>query len=192
MEGILSGDRRLKVLLHSCCAPCSSHCISVLAPRADVTVFYYNPNIYPESEYLRRKQEQIRLIDCAFKDVNFIDGDYDTDAFYRAAKGYESCPEGGQRCFKCFELRLSRAAEVAKRIGCDLFATTLTVSPHKNSTVINAIGKEIAIAAGVEFLPSDFKKKDGYKHSLQLSEQYGLYRQNYCGCEFSYRRIEER
>jgi len=190
MEEILGRGKRLKVLLHSCCAPCSSHCISVLAPHADVTVFYYNPNIYPQSEYMRRKQEQIRLLDSAFPGVDIIDGDYDVESFYDAVKGYENCPEGGERCAKCFELRLAKTAELARERGYDCFATTLTVSPHKNSAVINAIGKGLAPSSGVDFLPSDFKKKDGYKHSLQLSSLYGLYRQNYCGCEFSRERLK--
>lgn len=190
MEEILGRGKRLKVLLHSCCAPCSSHCISVLAPHTDVTVFYYNPNIYPQSEYMRRKQEQIRLLDSAFPGVDFIDGDYDVESFYDAVKGYENCPEGGERCAKCFELRLAKTAELARERGYDCFATTLTVSPHKNSAVINAIGKGLAPSSGVDFLPSDFKKKDGYKHSLQLSSLYGLYRQNYCGCEFSRERLK--
>ena len=182
----LSGfEEKPRLLLHSCCAPCSSHCLSVLAPLAKVSVLYFNPNIYPREEYEKRKSEQKRLIESAFPEVELLDADYDHDAFLRAAAGLEEEREGGARCEKCFRLRLERAAREAKAGGFDLFATTLTVSPHKNAPLINAIGLEEGEKAGVEFLPSDFKKRDGYLHSVRLSEKYALYRQNYCGCEFS-------
>lgn len=182
----LSGfEEKPRLLLHSCCAPCSSHCLSVLTPLAKVSVLYFNPNIYPVEEYEKRKSEQKRLIESAFPEVELLDADYDHDAFLRAAAGLEEEREGGARCEKCFRLRLERAAREAKAGGFDLFATTLTVSPHKNAPLINAIGLEEGEKAGVEFLPSDFKKRDGYLHSVRLSEKYALYRQNYCGCEFS-------
>ena len=182
----LSGfEEKPRLLLHSCCAPCSSHCLSVLAPLAKVSVLYFNPNIYPREEYEKRKSEQKRLIESAFPEVELLDADYDHDAFLRAAAGLEEEREGGARCEKCFRLRLERAAREAKAGGFDLFATTLTVSPHKNAPLINAIGLEEGEKAGAEFLPSDFKKRDGYLHSVRLSEKYALYRQNYCGCEFS-------
>lgn len=182
----LSGfEEKPRLLLHSCCAPCSSHCLSVLAPLAKVSVLYFNPNIYPREEYEKRKSEQKRLIESAFPEAELLDADYDHDAFLRAAAGLEGEREGGARCEKCFRLRLERAAREAKAGGFDLFATTLTVSPHKNAPLINAIGLEEGEKAGVEFLPSDFKKRDGYLHSVRLSEKYALYRQNYCGCEFS-------
>lgn len=174
-----------KLLLHSCCAPCSSHCLSVLAPLADVTVFYFNPNIYPQKEYEKRKSEQIRLIHQVFPGVLFLDCDYDYSLFLAAAKGLEGEREGGARCAECFKLRLTATAKAAKAGGFDMFATTLTVSPHKNAPLINAIGSEAGALEGVEFLPSDFKKKDGYLHSIALSREFSLYRQNYCGCEFS-------
>lgn len=182
----LSGfEEKPRLLLHSCCAPCSSHCLSVLTPLAKVSVLYFNPNIYPREEYEKRKSEQKRLIESAFPEVELLDADYDHDAFLRAAAGLEEEREGGARCEKCFRLRLERAAREAKAGDFDLFATTLTVSPHKNAPLINAIGLEEGEKAGVEFLPSDFKKRDGYLHSIRLSEKYALYRQNYCGCEFS-------
>lgn len=179
-----NGDRH--VLLHSCCAPCSSAIVEcMLANGIRPTVFYCNPNIYPREEYEKRKSEQKRLIESAFPEAELLDADYDHDAFLRAAAGLEGEREGGARCEKCFRLRLERAAREAKAGGFDLFATTLTVSPHKNAPLINAIGLEEGEKAGVEFLPSDFKKRDGYLHSVRLSEKYALYRQNYCGCEFS-------
>ncbi len=182
----LSGfEEKPRLLLHSCCAPCSSHCLSVLTPLAKVSVLYFNPNIYPREEYEKRKSEQKRLIESAFPEVELLDADYDHDAFLRAAAGLEEEREGGARCEKCFRLRLERAAREAKAGGFDLFATTLTVSPHKNAPLINAIGLKEGEKAGAEFLPSDFKKRDGYLHSVRLSEKYALYRQNYCGCEFS-------
>ena len=185
MERILSLSSGAKILLHSCCAPCSSHCIDVISRYADVDIFYYNPNIFPRQEYIKRKTEQTRLLSEAFPKVRLIDCDYEADEFYRAVSGYESCKEGGERCAKCFYLRLYKTAEEAKRGGYDFFATTLTVSPHKNSPLINSIGYDIAALTGIDFLPSDFKKKEGYKRSIELSSQYNLYRQNYCGCEFS-------
>ena len=185
LERLSAAQTPPSLLLHSCCAPCSSHCLSVLAPLAKVTVLYFNPNIFPAEEYEKRKSEQMRFIKEAYPQVKVCDCDYDHALFLAAVKGLEGEKEGGARCTECFRLRLTAAAQVAKTLGCDMFATTLTVSPHKNAPLINEIGWEIQAREGVEFLPSDFKKKEGYKHSILLSRRYSLYRQNYCGCEFS-------
>ena len=181
-----------KLLLHSCCAPCSSYCLEYLSQFFSVTIFYYNPNIYPESEYIHRVTEQKRLVSelPSKNKIGFIEGRYDPNEFYSAASGLESEPEGGKRCFECYRLRLQKAAEEAKKRGFDYFATTLSISPLKNAAKINEIGEEIAEKYGVGHLPSDFKKKNGYKRSIELSKKYGLYRQNYCGCVFS-RRSED-
>lgn len=173
-----------KLLLHSCCAPCSSYCLSEAAPHFSTTVFYYNPNIDCAEEYEKRKAEQIRFL----KETNlaaFFDCDYESEAFYKAVKGYEGEKEGGARCEKCFRLRLERTAKIAKEHGFDYFATTLTVSPLKNAKIINQIGFELEKQYGVTYLPSDFKKRGGYLKSTELSKTYNLYRQNYCGCIFS-------
>lgn len=185
LERLSAAQTPPSLLLHSCCAPCSSHCLSVLAPLAKVTVLYFNPNIFPAEEYEKRKSEQMRFIKEAYPQVKVCDCDYDHTLFLAAVKGLEGEKEGGARCTECFRLRLTAAAQAAKTLGCDMFATTLTVSPHKNASLINEIGREIQAREGVEFLPSDFKKKEGYKHSILLSRRYSLYRQNYCGCEFS-------
>ena len=175
------------LLLHSCCAPCSSYCLSYLSEYFSITLLYYNPNIYPEEEYFKRVAEQKRLIsEMKFKNpVSFIEGSFDPQEFYSAVRGLEKEKEGGERCFKCYELRLRKAAEYAKKGGFDYFTTTLSISPLKNAAKINEIGEEIAEQYGVKHLPSDFKKKEGYKKSTLLSKEYGLYRQNYCGCVFS-------
>lgn len=185
LERLSAAQTPPSLLLHSCCAPCSSHCLSVLAPLAKVTVLYFNPNIFPAEEYEKRKSEQMRFIKEAYPQVKVCDCDYDHTLFLAAVKGLEGEKEGGARCTECFRLRLTAAAQAAKTLGCDMFATTLTVSPHKNASLINETGREIQAREGVEFLPSDFKKKEGYKHSILLSRRYSLYRQNYCGCEFS-------
>lgn len=185
LERLSAAQTPPSLLLHSCCAPCSSHCLSVLAPLAKVTVLYFNPNIFPVEEYEKRKSEQMRFIKEAYPQVKVCDCDYDHTLFLAAVKGLEGEKEGGARCTECFRLRLTAAAQAAKTLGCDMFATTLTVSPHKNASLINETGREIQAREGVEFLPSDFKKKEGYKHSILLSRRYSLYRQNYCGCEFS-------
>lgn len=181
---------REKILLHSCCAPCSSAVVERLIDRFDVVVFYYNPNIYPEEEYLKRKAEQIRYIkilneNSAEAKVFFLDCDYDSESFYAAVKGLENEREGGARCPVCFKLRLEKTARVAKENGFDFFSTTLTVSPHKNSEVILGIGREISKELNIKFLDENFKKKDGYKRSIELSKENNLYRQNYCGCKFA-------
>ena len=172
-----------KLLLHSCCAPCSTTCIERLKEHLDITVFYYNPNIDTESEFILRANEQKRY--CQKVSVNCIISDYDKKAFLDEVKGLENEVEGGKRCEKCFYLRLKKTALKCKELGFDYFATTLTVSPLKNATLINRIGKEIEDECGIKYLFTDFKKDNGYLRSITLSKENGLYRQNYCGCEFS-------
>lgn len=183
-----------KLLLHSCCAPCSSYVLEYLSRYFKITVFYYNPNIYPEEEYFRRVEEQKRLIDSmpAKNKINFIERGYDPQEFYNCVKGLEHIPEGGERCFACYRLRLEKAAELAKEIGADYFTTTLSISPYKNAAKLNEISEELGELYSVAALPADFKKREGYKRSCQLSAEYGLYRQDYCGCIFSKREKEER
>jgi len=178
-----------KLLLHSCCAVCSSHVISVLAPDYDLSVLYYNPNIWPRAEYEHRKAEQIRLLREAdfCSGVGYFDLDYDHSEFLSRVKGLEHEPENGRRCAECFRLRLDATARFATENGFDIFCTTLSVSPHKNSQVINQIGEELSRKYGIEWLHSDFKKKDGYLHSSKLAKEYELYRQDFCGCEFAWR-----
>ena len=181
------------LLLHSCCAPCSSYCLQYLSEFFSITLLYYNPNIYPEEEYFLRAEEQKRLIEqMEFKNpVSFIEGHFDPQEFYSAVKDLENCKEGGERCFRCYELRLREAAEYGKEGGFDYFTTTLSISPLKNAGKINEIGEKIAGEYGIKHLPSYFKKKEGYKKSTILSKEYGLYRQNYCGCVFSKRDTEK-
>ena len=175
-----------RLLLHSCCAPCSSACLERLKDYVRVTVLYYNPNIDERSEYEKRKAEQIRFLrETGWAD--FIDCDYDSAAFEAIAKGREECKEGGARCYECYKLRLFKTAERAVEERFDYFASTLSVSPYKNAVWLNEIGFEAEKKYGVKFLPSDFKKKGGYLRSTELSKEYGLYRQNYCGCRFSKR-----
>ena len=172
-----------RLLLHACCAPCSSACLERLKDAFDITVLFYNPNIGDE-EYLKRKGELIRLLnETGWAD--FEDCDHDECEFFTAVKGLEDCKEGGERCNICFALRLEKTAKRAKSGNYDYFATTLTVSPLKNAEAINCIGFELAEKYGVKWLPTDFKKRGGYLRSIQLSEQYKLYRQNFCGCVFS-------
>ena len=176
-----------RLLLHSCCAPCSTHCIEVLADAFELTVFYFNPNIFPREEYLKRAEEERRYLAATHPEIGCAVADYGHEEFLNAVKGFENAPEGGVRCGKCFELRLGAAAEHAKANGFEYFASTLTVSPHKNCALINEIGQKTGEKTGVKWLPYDFKKRDGYADSVRLSARYGLYRQNYCGCEFSFR-----
>lgn len=178
-----------KLLLHSCCAPCSSRCIEYLTNYFDITVLYYNPNISPEEEYEKRKKEQIRFLK-EYKSkhkLDILDVEYNYDDFLNIASGLEDVPEGGERCFKCYNLRLEKTAILAKEKGFDYFGTTLTVSPYKNSQVLNQIGEELEQKYNVKYLYSDFKKDNGYKRSIELSKEYNLYRQNYCGCVYSKR-----
>ena len=176
-----------RVLLHSCCAPCSSYVIEYLSKYFYLTIFYYNPNISPLEEYEKRKSEQVRLINMMETKyrVNIIDCDYDNALYEDKIRGLEKEPERGLRCDDCFKLRLEKTANVAKEMGYDYFATTLTVSPYKNSLLINEIGLEIGNRLRIDYLVSDFKKREGYKRSIELSNKFGLYRQNYCGCKYS-------
>ena len=215
-----------RLLLHSCCAPCSSYCMEYLREYFRITVFYYNPNIMEKEEYQKRVQEEIRLIEaynCLAEEwetvgkscdgqknntaedkrdkkrerkagvlhrIEIIEGDYEPDCFLETARGLERCAEGGERCFRCYELRLRKTAELAKEKNFDYFTTTLTISPLKNAAKLNEIGERLAGEYGVRWLPSDFKKRNGYQRSIELSREYGLYRQNYCGCIYSKRMAE--
>ena len=184
----IEGENTTKsLLLHSCCAPCSSYVLSYLNKYFNITVFYYNPNITNKEEYLKRKQEQIRLISelPAINKINILDADYNPEKFFEISKGLENCREGGERCFKCYKLRLEATAKAAKENSFDYFCTTLTISPLKNAQKINEIGQMLGDEYQISFLPSDFKKKEGFKKSIELSSQYNLYRQNYCGCIYS-------
>lgn len=175
------------LLLHSCCAPCSSYVLEYLSQYFRITIFYYNPNIYPKEEFYKRVEEQKRLISelPVKNEINFIEGRFDSDRFYEIAKGLEKEKEGGQRCFNCYELRLRETAILAKEQGFDYFTTTLSISPYKNAQKLNEIGINLSQEYNTEYLFSDFKKKNGYKRSIELSKQYNLYRQDYCGCIFS-------
>ena len=177
------------LFLHSCCAPCSSYVLEYLSKYFDITVFYYNPNIYPEEEYRKRVQEITRLVNSMEFEhpVKLIEGRYDPQEFFKMAKELEDIPEGGERCFRCYRQRMEEAAKLAKEGGYDYFTTTLSISPLKNAARINEIGEELAEIYHVTHLPSDFKKKNGYKRSIELSHEYDLYRQNYCGCIYSRR-----
>ena len=186
----LEKDKQVpRLLLHSCCAPCSSYVLEYLSEFFEIAVFYYNPNIFPENEYTKRILEQQQLIrDMRFKHpVKFLAGNYDRERFFEMAKGMELLKEGGERCFRCYELRLRETARIAKDAEFDYFTTTLSISPMKNAEKLNEIGKVIGEQYGVAYLQSDFKKKNGYKRSIELSKEFGLYRQDYCGCEFSFR-----
>ncbi len=177
-----------KLLLHACCAPCSSYCLEYLQKHFDITVLFYNPNIYPENEYSLRENELSRLIDeMGFDNIKCISCEFNPKEFYDAVKGFEESSEGGERCKKCYRLRLQKTAEIAKENGFDFFCTTLSISPLKDATALCDIGVELGNLYNVKYLLSDFKKKGGYQRSIQLSQQYGLYRQNYCGCVFSKR-----
>lgn len=204
-----TGENAPTLLLQACCAPCSSYCLEYLREHFRVTVFYYNPNISLEAEYEKRKSEEKRLIaeynrqveeqnfdgmhsTPAAHPIDILECAYDGDVYEQAVKGYEDCPEGGDRCTVCFALRLGKTAEEAARRGFDYFSTTLTISPLKNAMKLNIIGEEMSRRYGIPWLPSDFKKKDGYKRSIELSHEFGLYRQNYCGCRFSQRESLQR
>lgn len=185
IEEFLKDGKRPKLLLHSCCAPCSSACLEYLVKYFDITAFYYNPNISLKEEYDKRVSEMKRLVDIYDGDVSLAEGRYDIRDFLDAVKGLENEPEGGLRCVKCFRLRLYETARFAAENGFEYFTTTLTISPLKNAALLNALGYEAAEKFGSEFLPSDFKKRGGYQRSIELSKEYGLYRQDYCGCAFS-------
>ena len=189
IENLVKDNKTPTLLLHSCCAPCSSYVLEYLSKYFKISIFFYNPNIYPLEEYSRRVTEQKGLI-TALKvknQINFIEGRSDTESFYNISKGIEEDREGGERCFKCYELRLKEDAVIAKEQGYDYFTTTLSISHHKNSQILNQIGNKLSEEYDVKYLYSDFKKKEGYKRSIELSNEYNLYRQDYCGCVFSKR-----
>lgn len=187
LDEIQKSGKNPHLLLHCCCAPCSSYVLEYLSPYFVISVFYYNPNISPPSEYEQRLNEIKRFVQefKAPNPIHLIEGEYEPKRFYSTVKGLEQEPEGGERCVKCFELRLSEAARKAKEIGADYFASTLTISPMKDATLLNKISQECGTIYNVQSLPSDFKKKNGYKRSIELSKEYNLYRQDYCGCIFS-------
>lgn len=180
----LKGEKK-RLLIHSCCAPCNSHVLHSLSDFFDISVYFYNPNINIEGEFYKRLEEQKRFIDEFKKEIKLIEGSFDPKKFYGAIKGYELHGEGSQRCTECFKLRLENSAKMAKERDFDYFTTSLTISPMKDSQLLNEIGYSLAEKYNIKWLPSDFKKKGGYQNSLKLSKEYSLYRQNYCGCSFS-------
>ena len=185
LKEIKESGKRPSLLLHACCAPCSSYVLEYLTEYFDITVFFYNPNIYPEQEYRHRVDELKRLVAEMCPQVHILEGRYDPQEFFDMAKGLEKEPERGARCHKCYRLRLNEAAAAAKKGGFDYFTTTLSISPLKDSGVLNSIGREISENIGIPYLFSDFKKNGGYKRSIELSAPYCLYRQDYCGCVYS-------
>ena len=187
MEDLSEKNEVPALFLHSCCGPCSSYVFEYLSEYFSITDFFYNPNISPKEEYDKRVVEIKKLIDEQphKHEVSFVEGKYEPERFFEAARGLEKCPEGGERCKKCFELRLRETAKEAKKRGIDLVTTTLTISPLKNAEALNEIGERVCKEEGVTWLPSDFKKKGGYQRSIELSKEYDLYRQDYCGCIFS-------
>lgn len=190
LEKLPTDGEPKKLFLHSCCAPCSSYVLEYLSKYFAITVFYYNPNITASQEYFKRVEEQKRLIEIYNRQggrhpISVIEGDYEPQRFLDMSKGLEECPEGGERCFRCYELRLDETAKRAKEHEADYFATTLTISPLKNAHKLNEIGENLSAQYGIPWLASDFKKKEGYKRSIELSAEYGLYRQDYCGCAYS-------
>ena len=193
IERLVKEGQVPRLLLHSCCAPCSSYVLEYLSEYFSITVFYYNPNIFPAEEYEKRVKEQEALIEKlpAKHRISFLEGPYEQERFFEMAKGLEKVPEGGERCFRCYHLRLLEAAQMARAGGFDYFTTTLSISPLKNVHKLNEIGEKLAREYGVAYLNSDFKKRDGYKRSIELSKEYGLYRQDYCGCVYSLRERKE-
>ncbi len=193
LDAILSHlpkEKKATLLLHSCCGPCSSYVLEYLENYFEITVFYYNPNITNHIEYQHRVEEQKRLIELAHPNVHFLEGTYQPDLFIDMSKGLEEEPEGGVRCIKCYYLRMHETIKKAKELGFDYFTTTLSISPYKDSEKLNQIGEMLEQQYGVSYLYADFKKRNGYKRSIELSKQYHLYRQDYCGCEFSKKRCE--
>ncbi|MBR6891601.1 MAG: epoxyqueuosine reductase QueH [Clostridia bacterium] len=191
---IAESARRPRLLLHSCCAPCSSYVLEALTRFFDIDLYYYNPNIAPLEEFEHRIAELERLVERLphENDIRVIRGDYDNEAFMAMCRGHEGDREGGARCERCFRMRLGATAKLAARLGSDRFTTTLTISPLKDARLLNAIGMELGAREGVQWLPSDFKKRNGYRRSCELSAEYGLYRQDYCGCVFSRRERDAR
>lgn len=175
----------MRIMLHTCCAPCSTYVVELLRKKYEIVAYFYNPNIHPKLEYELRLKNMIRLAEIY--DIQLIVGEYDVKSWFEAIRGFEGEKEGGRRCRKCFELRLKETANLAKDLGIGIFATTLTVSPHKNAQTINLVGREISDRYDIEFLEADFKKRDGFKKSVELSRKLGLYRQDYCGCIYSIR-----
>ena len=194
IDDLQKENRVPALLLHSCCAPCSSYCLSYLADYFKITIFYYNPNISPAEEYQKRVEEQKRLIsELPVKNkVSFAEGKYEPEKFFEMAKGLQNIPEGGERCFKCYEMRQREAAVYAVENGFEFFTTTLSISPHKNAAKLNEIGLKLEKEYGIRYLVSDFKKKGGYLKSIEYSRQYDLYRQNYCGGVYSKMETEKR
>lgn len=192
IEEIKEKEKVPTLLIHSCCGPCSSYVLEYLSKYFKITILYYNPNIYPEEEYRKRLGEQRKIIkEMTFLNpVTLIKGDYDYNVYLDYIKGLENEAEGGNRCFKCYRLRMEEAAMYAKNKNFDYFTTTLSISPYKNAKKLNEIGEELEEKYQVKYLYADFKKKNGYKRSLELSKEYNLYRQHYCGCSFSLRDIE--
>ena len=193
MENIIKNlNYRPKLLLHSCCGPCSSYVLSILTNYFDITVYFYNPNIYPNEEYNKRLKEQIKLInEMNNNKIDIIETSYDDKDYYNYIKGHEKDKEGGMRCHLCYQYRMEKTCIYAKNNNYDFFTTTLSVSPYKNSKVLNEIGKSLEEQYNIKYLYSDFKKKDGYKKSIELSKKYDLYRQDYCGCKYSINKINE-
>lgn len=190
LEDILEKiDKPKKLLLHSCCAPCSSYVLLYLTKYFDISIFYYNPNITEEDEFKKRLNEQIRLINEITKEnkIDIIEGKYEKEKFEETINGLENEKEGGARCFKCYRLRMEETAKLAKELEYDYFTTTLSISPYKNAAKLNEIGEQLEKEYNVKYLYADFKKKDGYKKSIELSKKYNLYRQDYCGCTYSKR-----
>ena len=191
---IRESGKRKKLLLHVCCAPCSSYVLEYLNEYFDITVYFYNPNIDDGEEYRYRAEEEKRLLNelPMVNPAKYAEGEYDADKFLKLSEGLEDLPEGGARCMRCYELRLEKSAEYAKENGFDMFTTTLSISPLKNSRALNLIGEKLSEKYGVDYLYSDFKKKNGYKRSVELSGEYKLYRQNFCGCSFSKKQSENK
>ncbi len=185
---------KLNLLLHACCAPCSSHVLELLNEQYNITIYFYNPNITKEEEYKKRVEELKRFLKEAPFACNVLlqEGEYEPELFFEMSKGLEDEPERGSRCYRCYELRMRKTAEMARKKGYDVFTTTLSISPHKNATWLNEIGEQLSEEYGINYLYSDFKKKNGYARSIELSKEYGLYRQNFCGCVFSERDAERR
>ena len=192
IERMKSEGKRPKLLLHSCCAPCSSFVIEYLSTYFEMEVYFFNPNIHPKKEYLRRLDEQIRMVEEMGLNYQVIGPEHQSELFYEAVKGCERLGEGSERCVRCFDLRLEKAAEYAAAHGFEYFTTSLTISPMKNAAKLNELGEAAGLKYGVKFLNSDFKKNNGYKRSIELSKQYDLYRQHYCGCAFSIKEQQER
>ena len=190
----LPDGEKPSLLLHSCCGPCSTQVLRVLEPYFTISIYFYNPNVHPKSEYILRLNEQRRLLESLSPELNIgiIEAPYDPETYFQSVKGLEELGEGSERCFSCYALRLRKTANKAKEAGFDYFTTTLSISPYKNAQQLNDLGKRMEEETGVKYLYGDFKKKDGYAKSIRLSEKYNLYRQQYCGCIYSYHEAKEK